>query len=223
MAALVLVGYSIFLLDFTYLEPLPWRSGQIGVVLLLVAALGAGMLSGWRWPTLVLIVVCAFGVAYPSGSLQQEGRWWSEHGSEVDGTLILLALVPAAVGLGALLGRLGPPSRVAGGAILALPLVVVVWASVRHADPIDRKPAHPLLVSFPVNSDVLLIRDPRAQTAKGVGIGDNLSLVPSRYRADCDYDYPQSGFQPECSVTRDPEGVSEMIFIGDPIERIKVY
>ena len=58
VTAAVLAAYSIFLLDFTYLEPLPWRSGQIGVVLLLVAALGAGMLSGWRWQTLLLLATC---------------------------------------------------------------------------------------------------------------------------------------------------------------------
>ena len=73
VAVLVLAGYSIFLLDFTYLEPLPWRSGQIGVVLLLVAALGAAMVgagSWWSYP--LLLAAVGIGIYYPSGSLQQE-------------------------------------------------------------------------------------------------------------------------------------------------------
>jgi hypothetical protein len=275
VATLALAGYSIFLLDFTYLEPLPWRAGQLGVVLLLVAAFGAGMLVGWRWPALLLLAACGIGVLYPSASLQQEGRWWSEHGSEVDGVLVLLVLVPVAIGLGALCGgRLGPRSRIAGAATLALPLIVVAWAGFREASPTDVEPAHPRVISYPAyrgvklgehlphaltalgkpdggslpdadftfGSDlfefsaglednappahyslaILEIRDPNAQTAEGVGIGDNLGLAASRYRAHCGYDWVQDGWQPECRVYYDTQGFQQLIFIGDPIEWIKL-
>jgi hypothetical protein len=203
VATLVMAGYSIFLLDFTYLEPLPWRSGQIGVVLLLVAALGAGMLGGGRWWSYpLLLAACGIGVYYPSGSLQHDGRWWSDWfnadtgGSVDDPVLYLLLLAPVAIVLGALVGR-RTGNRTAGALVLAVPLAVIVWAGIRHANPIDHRPAHPSLIVYP--------------SYRGVSIGQRLPRVmsvlgkPDRGSlADGDFAYGHDLFEFSAGVD-DPE------------------
>jgi hypothetical protein len=67
------------------------------------------------------------------------------------------------------------------------------------------------------------IKDPRAETTEGVGVGDSLSLVESRltgpdvYPIFCGHN---SNYDPSCTVHFDAYGMKSLTFIGDPIERI---
>ena len=275
-AATALAAWGVFLLDFTYLEPLRWGAAELGVVLLLVAALGAGLVSGWSWWTLLLIPAAGIGVAHPSDAFLVAGwKFLSDEPQDANDAIYLLSLLPVAIVLGAMLSRATYRAPVVGAVLLSLPLAIVAWAGFRSARPIDREPAHPITLSYPRYRSVALrdrlpkvlselgqpdrrsegidltygrdtfeltpssldfsaprgryflvmvrISDPRAETAEGVGIGDNLSLVEARLAKPgvppifCSHD---SAYKPECTVYFDTSGLKSMTFTGNPIERI---
>jgi hypothetical protein len=265
-AGLALAAWSVCLLDTTYLEPLPWGAGELGVVLLVVAALGAGLLSGWQdWWLLLLLGAVAVGFVNLSGAL-----WYGDPDyPDLNDILWLLLLTPILIAAGAyatthLIGRAG---RIAGGVVLALPLVVVVWAGYRHARPVDRRPGQPFRlewgetkayrdVTYGADKEQLIsvlgrpdstfrdepgyeyldygedeftisdwgvtgfdIRDTRAETAQGVGIGDNLALVRERFVGADVYCRHNKRFVPKCGMILDGRAIE---FEGDPIERIVI-
>src|SRR5262245_30870108 len=72
-ASLALGGWSVVLLGETrYLEPLPWSAGTLGVVLVLVAAFGAGSVAGWTPWALLLFLFLPLGLLSASGSIKYD-------------------------------------------------------------------------------------------------------------------------------------------------------
>ena len=286
LAGLVLAGWSVFLLDTVYLEPLPSTAGKLGVALLLVTAVGAGLVSGLRWWTLLLLPAAFVGFFDLSASLHDSGVEYKPYNTPV---LKYLWLIPAVVGLGAVASRFIPlGARIAGAALLLLPLAVFTWAAYRHVRPIDHRPAHPLLIQHPALPEspsyrgvhigdskrrllallghpdhavpgsyvsdawfdyaygndtiryatteltgatkrhdlvtAITVRDARAQTPEGVGIGDSLALVQKRF-ADASCFVPLHGFDPGCQTNDTYEGASGYAYLwfqGDPIEEIVI-
>lgn len=164
--ALALAGWSVFLLAHTsYLEPLPSSAAWIGITLLLVVALGAGLLSGWQWWTLLMLPAAFVGLLHLSESLFDSGVECEPYHPALTRGLLL---VPIAIGLGAIAHRLShhaPAARGVGSLLIALPLAVVSWAGVRHAAPINRVPASRFVVAHPPL--------PAPPSYRGLRIGDN--------------------------------------------------
>ena len=230
LAALATLVWSFLTLARTdYLDPLPWSAGTIGVSMLVAATLGAGLLSGWQWWTLLVLPAAAIGFFHLSDALYDSGVECEPYHPAVMRGLLL---VPAAIALGAVIARfVSRPARVAGAVLVLLPVTAFAWAGFRHQYPIDRQPEHPLMIRWlggavtfrGVAVDTATITDPRAATAAGVGIGDSLSVARSRYRAM--YCFVDRHFKPECALNgRDQEGaiLPDVYFIGDPIEAIQI-
>lgn len=144
-AGLALAGWSVFLLDTGYLEPLPWTAGGFGVALLLMAALGAGLVSGWRrWKLLWLLAAALVGCVSLSGAL-----WYGNPDyPDLNDVALGLFLLPVVIALGGLATHLPGRMRLLGGIVLAGPLVVVVWAGFRHLHPVDERPTDRFLIQW---------------------------------------------------------------------------
>lgn len=229
LATLSLALWGVVLLGHTrYLEPLPWSAGTIGVTLLIIVALGAGLLSGWQWWTLLALPAALIGFSRLSRSLYDSGVECGPYHPAVTQGLLL---VPIAVGVGALTARLArrrtPGSEIVVGSVLVLlPLVVFAWAGIRRARPIDHQPKRPPVIAeirgqlrirrIGEEANASGITNAQAKHA-GVGIGDSLALVTKRIPgASCLI--PLHSFDPGCEV-QDP--TLGLIWVqGDPIERI---
>jgi hypothetical protein len=139
LAAATLAGWSFVLLDRTrFFEPLPHTAGAIGVALMLVAGLGAGLLGGWNRWTLACVAAGGVGLFRLSESLNYNA---SDNVSLHPRVFEFLWLLPVAIAAGAAIQRVAPRSRALGAMVLASPIVVVAWAGYRQANPIDYRPA----------------------------------------------------------------------------------
>jgi hypothetical protein len=287
LAAVPLAAWSVLLLSRTlYLEPLPGSAGTMGLSLLVAAALGAGLIAGLQWWTLVLLPAGVIGFSRLSESLYDSGvECWPFH-PHVSKALLLL---PVAILAGAIVARFAMRAAlVAGIALVVAPVVVFGWAGLRHARPIDSRPAEvypidlPALPALPTYRGLkigdsrqrmlsllgppdrasrgehdgtadfidytygadtitfarsvltgsitrrnivfgIVVRDPKAATAEGVGIGDNLELFRRRYPgAQCFT--PLQSFDPICDTESTYKGVSAyayVVFENDPIDTIR--
>jgi hypothetical protein len=272
LAAVIVAAWSVVLITYTgYLEPLPWEAGALGVVLLLAVSVGAGLVGGWHWWTLLILPAATVGFLYVSEDLFYSGSEFDQYDAAVGRGLLLL---PVAIGIGALASRWIRKGLVVGLAVMALPLVGIAWAGERHVRPVDHRPADRLLIDVPSNPErpayrglaiadtkaqmlelfgrpdrargidykfgadtvklsgsyagvfnerggatwngveYIVIRDSRAETAVGVGIGDNLAVFKRRYPGQwCGLLYRRVG----CEISL---GYAYVDFDGDPIKSI---
>lgn len=272
LAALPVGAWSAFLFaDTGYLEPLPLEAGTIGGALLIAAAVGGGLTSGWQWWTLLVLPAAAVGLIRISDDLfDSAGDLTSYHPA----VYYCLLLLPLAIGVGAFASRWIPHAVGVGLAVMVLPVVGVAWAGFRHARPIDRRPKSPLLIKIPVpparpayrglaigdtkatmlalfgqpdevrdsiyeygadrvtlngesqsvlnangnhvwdGVEEIEIHNSSAETAAGVGVGDNLGQFRKRYPGEfCGIFHYQDG----CEIDM---GYAYVDFSGDPIESI---
>lgn len=125
-------------------------------------------MGGWQWWTLLILPAATVGFLYISEDLFYSGSESDQYDAAVGRGLLLL---PVAIGIGALVSRWIRNGRVVGLAVMTLPLVGVAWAGERHVRPIDRRPAHRLLIDVPSN--------PERPAYRGLAVADTKAKMPS--------------------------------------------
>jgi hypothetical protein len=222
LAAVAVAGaWSAELLARTrYLEPLPWSADAPGIVLLLVAAMGGGLLSGWQWWTILVLPAASIGFFHLSESLWDPGVECFPQNTAVVRGLIFL---PVAVLVGAAVARRAPrPAGVAGVALLVVPLIGLGWAAYRHWRPIDVRPKQPPAIAEIDGRLTLHVGGiPTRLGPQEERAGGHRRQPRARGEAD-PYGHvlhPLHGFDPGCEIS-DP-GLGAIWVQGDPIERIE--
>ena len=221
LAAVALAACTFLLLDTTSLEPLRWDAATLGIWLLLVAALGAGLLSGLRFRTILLVfVVPVVFLAHPAPTLIAAFGQSEEVESSA---LKLLWLVPVAVAVGAVGSRFSTRTSLVGAALLVVPVIVVAWAGFRQARPVDHVPPHPLLIRWKGVASYRGVKatDTKSQVIEALGapvrVSDDGGLVYGQDTIDLASPRDVEVFSISDPRAQTPEGVG----IGDSLALVR--
>jgi hypothetical protein len=214
IAGVALAGWSLLGLGTTYLEPLPFSAGSLGVGLVLVSCFGAGLLSGWRLRTSVLPPAALVGFVFISDAL---GKYLGYSEEETNSVLRLLWFTPVLLLLGAIIAaRFAAPALRTGLLVLLAPLILVAWAGYRHVRPIDRHPSDPLYIDWQTSTyrGVIVIAHPYRAAALAAL---RAHIKNPRFWFKGDSVDLERGFVEEIYITNPNAETKEGVGIGDSL------